>query len=84
MLCSALFSGLQCCCLPVTLARGPRQAELDRFCDAMLAIREEIREIEQGKVPKDNNALKNAPHTMEVGTPLCSVDDALSEREGVL
>jgi len=41
------------------------KAELDRFCDAMLAIREEIREIEQGKVPKDNNALKNAPHTME-------------------
>jgi len=41
------------------------KAELDRFCDAMLKIREEIREVEQGKVPKDNNVLKNAPHTME-------------------
>jgi glycine dehydrogenase len=37
--------------------------ELDRFCDAMIAIREEIREIEQGLVSKDNNLLKNAPHT---------------------
>ncbi|MDA7428153.1 aminomethyl-transferring glycine dehydrogenase [Primorskyibacter aestuariivivens] len=41
------------------------KAELDRFCDAMLAIREEIREIEDGKIDKDNNPLKNAPHTME-------------------
>ncbi|MBW4523506.1 MAG: aminomethyl-transferring glycine dehydrogenase [Scytolyngbya sp. HA4215-MV1] len=39
------------------------QQELDRFCDAMLAIREEIREIEQGKVDRANNLLKNAPHT---------------------
>ena len=38
-------------------------AELDRFCDAMIAIREEIREIEIGNVDKVNNALKNAPHT---------------------
>jgi glycine dehydrogenase len=38
-------------------------AELDRFCDAMIAIREEIREIEIGNVDKQNNALKNAPHT---------------------
>jgi glycine dehydrogenase len=39
-------------------------AELDRFCDAMIAIREEIREIEIGTVDKQNNALKNAPHTI--------------------
>ncbi len=39
------------------------KAELDRFCDAMIAIREEIREIEEGKVDRDNNLLKNAPHT---------------------
>lgn len=39
--------------------------ELDRFCDAMISIREEIREIEDGKQPKDNNVLLNAPHTME-------------------
>ncbi len=37
--------------------------ELDRFCDAMLAIREEIRQIESGQQPRDDNLLKNAPHT---------------------
>ena len=41
------------------------KAELDRFCDAMLSIREEIRLIEQGKFPKDNNPLCNAPHTVQ-------------------
>ncbi len=41
------------------------KAELDRFCDAMLAIREEIREIEAGRMDAVNNPLKNAPHTME-------------------
>jgi len=39
--------------------------ELDRFCDAMLQIREEIRLVEQGKMDKLDNPLKNAPHTME-------------------
>jgi glycine dehydrogenase len=39
------------------------KAELDRFCDAMIAIREEIKAIEQGKVDKKDNLLKNAPHT---------------------
>ena len=38
--------------------------ELDRFCDALIAIREEIREIELGLMDRQNNALKNAPHTM--------------------
>jgi glycine dehydrogenase len=37
--------------------------ELDRFCDAMIAIREEIRRVEQGQWPQDDNPLKNAPHT---------------------
>ena len=37
--------------------------ELDRFCEAMIKIREEIREIEEGKASKDDNLLKNAPHT---------------------
>ncbi|MCR9112692.1 MAG: aminomethyl-transferring glycine dehydrogenase [Rhodobacteraceae bacterium] len=41
------------------------KAELDRFCDAMLAIREEIRDIEDGRIDRENNPLKNAPHTME-------------------
>lgn len=39
------------------------KAELDRFCDALLMIREEIRDIENGKMNKDDNPLKNAPHT---------------------
>jgi glycine dehydrogenase len=38
------------------------KAELDRFCEAMISIRSEIREIEEGKAPRDNNLLKNAPH----------------------
>ena len=39
------------------------KAELDRFCDAMIAIREEIREIESGVARQKDNPLKNAPHT---------------------
>lgn len=38
-------------------------AELDRFCDAMIAIREEIREIEAGAADPQDNVLKNAPHS---------------------
>ena len=44
------------------------KAELDRFCDAMLSIREEIKAIEEGKADKKDNALKNAPHTQFVIT----------------
>jgi glycine dehydrogenase len=40
------------------------KAELDRFCDAMIAIRAEIRAIEEGKAPRENNLLLNAPHTV--------------------
>ena len=39
------------------------KAELDKFCDAMLAIRAEIQEIEEGKADRVENVLKNAPHT---------------------
>jgi glycine dehydrogenase len=39
------------------------KAELDKFCDALLSIREEIREIEEGKADRVENVLKNAPHT---------------------
>ena len=39
-------------------------AELDRFCDAMIAIREEVRAIESGAMDPINNPLKQAPHTM--------------------
>jgi glycine dehydrogenase len=40
------------------------KAELDRFCDALIAIREEIREIELGIADREDNLLKHAPHTM--------------------
>lgn len=40
--------------------------ELDYFCDAMIAIRKEISEIEKGHQDRENNVLKNAPHTAEV------------------
>lgn len=40
--------------------------ELDRFCDAMIAIREEIREVEEARADKQNNVLKHAPHTASV------------------
>ena len=39
------------------------RAELDRFCDAMIAIRAEIAQVESGAWPQDDNPLKNAPHT---------------------
>lgn len=42
--------------------------ELDRFCDALIEIRNEIREIEEGKADKENNVLKKAPHTAAVIT----------------
>jgi glycine dehydrogenase len=41
------------------------KAELDRFCDALIAIREEIRAIELGTADRQDNPLKNAPHTLE-------------------
>jgi glycine dehydrogenase len=53
--------------VPGTIMIEPTESEdrgeLDRFCDALLSIREEIREIEEGKMDKKDNALKNAPHT---------------------
>ena len=44
------------------------QAELDRFCDALIAIRKEIADVEAGRMDKTNNPLKNAPHTADVVT----------------
>ena len=40
--------------------------ELDRFCDAMIAIHAEMTAVETGAADKPNNPLKNAPHTAEV------------------
>jgi glycine dehydrogenase len=58
--------------VPGTLMIEPTESEsreeLDRFCEAMLAIREEIREIETGKADAKNNLLKRAPHTAAVIT----------------
>ena len=44
------------------------KAELDRFCDAMILIRAEIQEIIDGRQPRANNVLKNAPHTAQTVT----------------
>jgi len=41
------------------------KAELDRYCEALLTIREEIADIEEGRLPRDNNPLKHAPHTID-------------------
>ncbi|KAK9353267.1 glycine cleavage system P-protein-domain-containing protein [Lipomyces doorenjongii] len=40
-------------------------AELDRFCDALISIRQEIRQIEDGEQPRENNVLKNSPHSLK-------------------
>jgi glycine dehydrogenase len=42
--------------------------ELDRFCDAMISIRQEIQEIEEGKADKTDNVIKHAPHTAQMLT----------------
>ncbi len=44
------------------------QAELDKFCDALIAIRKEVSEVENGTADKTDNVLKNAPHTASVIT----------------
>ena len=53
--------------VPGTLMVEPTESEakyeLDRFCDAMISIRNEIKEIEAGKADKTDNVLKNSPHT---------------------
>ena len=56
--------------VPGTLMIEPTEseskAELDRFCDAMISIREEIRAIEEGRADREDNPLHNAPHTVDV------------------
>lgn len=58
--------------VPGTLMIEPTEseslAELDRFCEAMIAIRAEIKSVEEGEWPVEDNPLKNAPHTMRVLT----------------
>ncbi|KAJ2161743.1 glycine decarboxylase subunit P [Coemansia sp. RSA 552] len=54
--------------VPNTIMIEPTESEskeeLDRFCDALISIREEIREIEEGKQSREDNILVNAPHTI--------------------
>lgn len=55
--------------VPGTLMIEPTEseslAELDRFCDAMISIREEIRAVQDGKLDEHDNPLTNSPHTLE-------------------
>ncbi len=52
--------------LMVEPTESENKAELDRFCDAMIAIRKEIKEIEDGQFDKTDNVIKNAPHTAKL------------------
>jgi glycine dehydrogenase len=56
--------------IPATMMVEPTESEpleeLDRFCEAMIAIRGEIAAVESGEMPREGNVLRNAPHTAEV------------------
>jgi glycine dehydrogenase len=52
--------------LMVEPTESESKAELDRFCEAMISIRQEIKEIEDGKFDKADNVIKNAPHTCKL------------------
>ena len=56
--------------VPGTLMIEPTESEskreLDRYCDALISIRAEIQEIEEGRIDRSNNLLKNAPHTADM------------------
>jgi glycine dehydrogenase len=58
--------------VPGTMMVEPTESEsleeLDRFCDAMISIRNEIREIEEGKLDRNDHPLMHAPHTAAVVT----------------
>ena len=58
--------------VPGTLMVEPTESEtkeeLDRFCDAMISIHAEMKAVEAGQLPRDNNPLKHAPHTASVVT----------------
>ncbi|MCP4833242.1 MAG: aminomethyl-transferring glycine dehydrogenase [Phycisphaera sp.] len=54
--------------LMVEPTESETQAELDRFCDAMISIREEIRAVEEGTADREDNVLKNAPHSLHAIT----------------
>ena len=52
--------------LMVEPTESESKGELDRFCEAMISIRKEIKEIEEGKFDKVDNIIKNAPHTCKL------------------
>ncbi|MBL4651414.1 MAG: glycine dehydrogenase (aminomethyl-transferring), partial [Flavobacteriales bacterium] len=54
--------------LMVEPTESESKEELDRFCDAMISIKNEILEIENGGADQENNVLKNAPHTAAIVT----------------
>ncbi len=66
--------------LMVEPTESETKAELDRFVTAMLAIREEIRDVETGRIDKENNPLKHAPHT--VGDLVADWDRPYSRAQG--
>ncbi len=61
--------------VPGTLMIEPTESEskleLDRFCEAMISIRQEIEQVESGALPRDNNPLVHAPHTQ---ADICTQD----------
>ena len=54
--------------LMVEPTESESKAELDRFCNALISIRAEIRAVEEGRMDRDDNPLKNAPHTASIVT----------------
>ncbi|KAH9932411.1 glycine dehydrogenase [Amylocystis lapponica] len=53
-------------CMLIEPTESETLEEIDRFCDAMIQIRQEAEDVMTGKQPKDNNVLKNAPHPLSV------------------
>jgi glycine dehydrogenase len=51
--------------LMVEPTESESQTELDRFCEAMISIRQEVRSIEEGQADREDNVLRNAPHTLD-------------------
>jgi glycine dehydrogenase len=66
--------------LMVEPTESETKAELDRFIEAMMAIRDEIRAVEAGEMDAENNPLKNAPHT--VGDLVAEWDRPYSREQG--
>ena len=52
--------------LMVEPTESESKVELDRFCEAMIGIKQEILEVKEGKADKEQNVLKNAPHAVDI------------------